>query len=339
MNLFKRFTFFCLVTLVSIDSMGQDPMFTQFYANPLYLNPALAGVERCPRVIVNYRNQWPKTVIGGVNYVTYSASYDQHVDALSGGLGLNVMNDQSGNRVFNNYYVSGIYSYNLPVNRKFSMRFGIQASYIQKTLDWDQLTFGDMIDARYGFIYPTGETPAKDNAKMADFSAGWLAFTKHFYGGIAVHHLTEPRENFLQGQTTNLPRKYTAHAGFKIPLNKRFPKEGSVSPNFLYMQQGGTFTKPNANKFFLGIYASKGPIVGGFWFRTNNSQINGLFKSESFVALFGIHTDYVRFGYSYDLTISRLTNDTGGSHELSVALLFDCRPKRVKFRYIDCPKF
>ena len=37
---------------------AQDPEFTQFYANPLYLNPALTGVERCPRVILNYRNQY-----------------------------------------------------------------------------------------------------------------------------------------------------------------------------------------------------------------------------------------------------------------------------------------
>ena len=112
------------------DANAQDPMFTQFYANPLYLNPALTGVERCPRVITNYRNQWPNTVEGGVNYVTYSASYDQHVDAFSGGLGLQVMNDQSGNQVFNNYYVSGMYSYNLPVNRKLSMRFGLHSGPI-----------------------------------------------------------------------------------------------------------------------------------------------------------------------------------------------------------------
>jgi type IX secretion system PorP/SprF family membrane protein len=337
-NWLKTYTYTFLLALASMSTQAQDPMFTQFYANPLYLNPALTGVERCPRVIANYRNQWPKTVFGGVNYVTYAVSYDQHVDAFNGGLGIQVVNDQSGNQVFNNYYASGLYSYNLPVNRKLSVRLGMQATYIQKSIDWSKLTFGDMIDERYGFIYQTNETPGKDNVKTADFSAGALAFTKMFYGGISVHHLTQPEENFLSSDVTTLPRKYTAHAGFVIPLNKRFPKEGSISPNFLYSQQGGTFASPNANKAFLGIYATKGPIVGGLWFRTNNSAINGL-KQESFVALFGLHTDYMRFGYSYDLTISKLTNNTGGSHEISVALLFDCKPKRVKFRYINCPKF
>ena len=41
------------------DLKAQDPQFTQFYANPLYLNPAFAGTARCPRICMNYRNQWP----------------------------------------------------------------------------------------------------------------------------------------------------------------------------------------------------------------------------------------------------------------------------------------
>ena len=48
--------FFCIPTQ---KAYAQDPEFTQFYANPLYLNPAFAGTGRCPRIIMNYRNQWP----------------------------------------------------------------------------------------------------------------------------------------------------------------------------------------------------------------------------------------------------------------------------------------
>ena len=79
--------------ILSSDVMAQDPQFSQFYANPLYLNPAFAGTARCPRVVMNYRNQWPG--IPG-NFVTYSASYDQHVDDMNGGLGVLVMNDRAG---------------------------------------------------------------------------------------------------------------------------------------------------------------------------------------------------------------------------------------------------
>ena len=63
----------CLFVFASANA--QDPAFTQFYANPLYLNPAMAGSHGCPRFALNYRNEWPQ--LSG-NYVTYSASYDQY---------------------------------------------------------------------------------------------------------------------------------------------------------------------------------------------------------------------------------------------------------------------
>ena len=78
-----------LVSILS-DVRAQDPQFTQFYANPLYLNPAFAGTARCPRICMNYRNQWAD--LSG-RYVTYSASYDMHVNALGGGIGALVTTD------------------------------------------------------------------------------------------------------------------------------------------------------------------------------------------------------------------------------------------------------
>ena len=81
------------VIALSVESQGQDPHFSQYYANPLYLNPAMAGTQVCPRLIFNYRNQWPS--ISGT-YVTYNASYDQHIDAISGGLGVLVNVDRAG---------------------------------------------------------------------------------------------------------------------------------------------------------------------------------------------------------------------------------------------------
>jgi len=43
----------------SNDLKAQDPHFSQFYAAPLYLNPALAGTSAGNyRVGVNYRDQW-----------------------------------------------------------------------------------------------------------------------------------------------------------------------------------------------------------------------------------------------------------------------------------------
>ena len=55
------------------NARSQDPTFTQFYSNPVYLNPALAGSSGCPRIALNYRTEWPG--LSG-NYVTYSAAFD-----------------------------------------------------------------------------------------------------------------------------------------------------------------------------------------------------------------------------------------------------------------------
>ena len=143
-----------LITLMP-EAKAQDPEFTQFYANPLYLNPAFAGTARCPRLVMNYRNQWP--ALSGT-YVTTSASYDQHVETIQGGLGLLVTNDVAG-RTLNTTTVSGIYSYQQPISRTFSIKAGLQATYFQKSVDWSKLSFGDQIDPRKGFIYESQDVP------------------------------------------------------------------------------------------------------------------------------------------------------------------------------------
>src|SRR3954471_33351 len=115
--------------------LAQDPEFTQFYANPLYLNPAFAGSARCPRLALNYRNQWPS--LQGT-FVTYCASYDQQVDALSGGLGIMALSDKAGEGTLTTTNISAIYAYQLTISREFSMRFGFQGTYVQKSVDWSK---------------------------------------------------------------------------------------------------------------------------------------------------------------------------------------------------------
>jgi type IX secretion system PorP/SprF family membrane protein len=313
--------------IAAVDLRAQDPEFTQFYANPLYLNPAFAGTARCPRLVMNYRNQWPS--LSG-NFVTTSASYDQHVQTLQGGLGLIVLNDRAAQGTLNTTTVSGIYSYQQPISRKFSIKAALQASYLQKALDWSRLTFGDMIDPRKGFIYNTNDIPRGGSVRAVDFSAGLLGFSDKFYGGVAVHHLNEPNESLIVG-TSRLPMKYTFHAGAVIPIEKKSrDADAKISPNLLYRRQG-EFQQLN-----LGLYVSKGPLVAGVWFR---GLMFGQTYRDAFIATLGIQTDVVSIGYSYDVTISELTPSTGGSHEVSLGINFECRQKRKKLRTIACPSF
>lgn len=313
----KQLLFVLLVfTVVLGDLRAQDPQFTQFYANPLYLNPAFAGTARCARVCMNYRNQWPN--LSGT-YVTYSASYDQHFDFLAGGLGVIVMSDDQARGTLRNTNASLIYSYHVPVNREFSLKFGIQATYFQKTLDKGRLNFGDMIDARRGFVWNTNEIVPSAKKSNADFSAGVLGYSKNYFFGFAAHHITQPDEGLL-GQS-RLPAKFTGHAGMIIPLEKG--NESYLSPNVLFQAQQ-KFQQLN-----LGLYYVKGAFVAGLWYR----------NMDAVIALVGIQNNNFKFGYSYDVTISKLSGNTAGSHEISLQIQFECKPKKKKYRTISCPSF
>ncbi|MBN4049698.1 PorP/SprF family type IX secretion system membrane protein [Bacteroidales bacterium AH-315-N07] len=201
---------FCLVFGTTV--IAQDPEFTQFYASPLYLNPALAGATVCPRVVLNYRNQWPN--LSG-QFVTYSASYDQFARSLKGGIGFLLLTDRAGEGTITNTQLSAVYAYQLDITRKFSIKGGVQATFVQKRVDWTKLKFGDQIDPRYGWVYETKEIPQAEMVFYPDFSAGFLAYSPNFYGGVAVNHLHEPNETFYSKSTnkSHLPRKYTVHAG------------------------------------------------------------------------------------------------------------------------------
>lgn len=313
------------------DVFAQDPQFTQFYANPLYLNPAFAGTARCPRFIANYRNQWAglRAVEGG--YITSSASYDQHVEQLSGGIGVRVLRDNAGVGTYTTQTVSASYSYRLDVTRKFSIKAGLEASYYQKSLDWSKLNFGDQIDARNGFVYATKEyetAPGKTKTVAPDFAAGILGYSKKYFVGFAFHHLTRPADFMIAGGTGRLPLKFTAHAGAVIPIYGS--NDFTISPNIMFQSQ------QNFQQLNLGVYVNKGPIVGGIWYRNRDAVI----------VLLGFQHGMYKFGYSYDVTVSKLAQPAqqvkygaGGSHELSLAIQFYCKPKKKKYRTINCPSF
>ncbi len=300
---------------------AQDPAFTQFYANPLYLNPALAGTNKCPRVTLNYRNQWP--ALSG-NFVTSSASYDQYVDAISGGLGFYILNDNAGRGTLNSFSVNGIYSYQFSISKKVQAVAGFQGTYFQRSLDWGKLTFGDQIDPRRGFIYETKDQPRGGTVDNVDFSVGGVVFSETFYVGLAVHHLFEPNESLIVADAP-LERKYTFHTGATFAINKDVKGQSntSISPNFLYQRQF------DFEQYNVGVYVKQGPLIGGVWYRFE----------DSFIVLVGIETDRFKIGYSYDLTTSRLTTQTAGSHEISFGFNFNCKPQKKKFRAINCPQF
>jgi type IX secretion system PorP/SprF family membrane protein len=315
------------------ELFGQDPHFSQFYANPMYLNPSFAGTAICPRLIMNYRNQWP--AIPG-SFVTYNASFDQFFKKIEGGLAVMALADRQGEGNLATQSVAGIYSFHTPLSRELSLASGFQVRFASKTIDWDKLTFSDMIDARNGFVNNTGEVMGRTVHSYMDFAWGFLLYTEKFFGGFAIDHLTEPDEGF--NNTSLLPRKYTGHFGFQIPIGGgsvySMKAPTTLSPNFVFQKQW-YYHQTN-----YGLYINKEPIIGGIWFRHFVNKKEDVARyAESLIFLLGFQYDKFKFGYSYDYTLSSLSNASGGAHEFSFTLNMNCPQPSRKFKRIVCPHF
>jgi type IX secretion system PorP/SprF family membrane protein len=205
------------------------------------------------------------------------------------------------------------------------MLFGARAAWYQKFLDWDKLTFGDMIDPRRGFIYSTGDVPRGGSRGFFDASAGMVVFNKHFFAGGAVHHLNTPNESMIIGES-KLPMRFTGHMGAEIPLGARskYSNSTSIMPNIIYQYQNG-FQELN-----IGTYIKYGSFNFGAWYRNR----------DAFILTLGVNTGKFKLGYSYDVTVSKLNNGvSGGSHEISLGINLNCTTKPLSFRTISCPSF
>jgi type IX secretion system PorP/SprF family membrane protein len=328
----KSFIIILLTIVLSMPkAYSQDPLFSQFYANPLYLNPALAGATICPRIIGNFRDQWPS--IGGA-FVTYNASYDQYINGLHGGVGFMLTADRQGGGALNMTMISAIYAYKFNLSSRLLASGAVEVSYFQRHLDFDKLVFADMIDPNTGTVDPTKtqeKAPDTPTVGAPDFSAGiFLDYDEKIYGGIAVSHLSQPNFGFYSGSSDPLYMKFTVHAGTSINLKQNGwgdEREFSLSPNVLYQQQF------KYHQLDIGLYVTIDPFIGGLWFRHNFENADAL------IPLVGVHYKNLRVGYSYDYTLSRLKGSSGGAHEISASWQFPCVEKRRHIRAIKCPRF
>ncbi|MDG1429239.1 MAG: PorP/SprF family type IX secretion system membrane protein [Crocinitomicaceae bacterium] len=317
----KKLVCYILLGMMSGSVHSQDLEFTQFYSNPIYLNPALAGTNQCPRFAMNYRNQWP-SLTG--SYVSYAAAYDNYFENINGGIGILAVHDVQA-KTINSSQLGVMYSYHIQLNRKWTWLLGAKANYWQKFLDWDKLTFGDMIDPRRGFIYQTGDVPRGGSRGFFDASAGTVLFNKNFNVGFAAHHLNRPNESMIVGES-KLPMRFTGHMSAYIALGQKsqYKNKTVIMPSVIYTYQNG-FQQLN-----LGTYVKYGAFTVGTWLR----------NQDAFILTIGVDTKKFKIGYSYDVTVSKLNNGvSGGAHEISLGFNLNCTNRPATFRTISCPSF
>ncbi len=333
----KKYNKITLILLLAVAGMqgvnAQDVGFSQFYANPLYLNPAFAGSKVAPRIALSYRAQWPGLVSA---FSTVSASYDQYINDMHGGIGAILLSDRQGDHgMLNTNMLAAMYSFRFQVHEDIFVNLALQAGVVNMNLNWDPniMRWPDQIDANCGWINLTSATPPDNRSKFyPDFAAGAMIYGPAWYAGFAAHHLNQPSQGFYAED--RVPMKFTANAGGLINLSEERRRQSSlglgtpvISPNFIYQYQGGF------HYFNYGLYLDWMPFLVGAWFRHSTTNV------DAFIFMVGAQHDHFKIGYSYDVTLSEMGNSTLGSHELTVGILLPVPEQKHKIKAIRCPSF
>jgi len=319
-------------TAVHISSLcAQDPVFSQFYSAPLQLNPALAGIVYAPNFNINYRNQWPSI---NSAYQTYAASYDQFFRDFNSGLGVYIQSDNAGDGIIRTNKASLAYSYRVRVNTSWELRLGVEAGVLQTRLDWSKLTFPDQLDPEFGAVSPGGtpipsseEQPDNLNKAYFDIGVGGVAYNENVYIGLTMKHLNTPGQAYLAADDnliSGLPIRWTVHVGGEFDLNignNRFWRP-FISPNAMFVSQGASW------QVNIGTFIGFGQFYGGIWYR--HANVN----PDAIIGAFGFKTEKFRITYSYDVTISSLSINSGGSHEIGIGITLEDKGRESK--YNDC---
>ena len=318
--------------MLSLMMKAQDPQFTQFYAAPMYLNPAFTGVTYEHRFVANYRNQWP-----GISkaYQTYMASYDYNMSDINSGIGINVMQDRAGTSGLTHSQFGVNYAYHFKISKFSEIRLGANLSYNMKRLDFSKLKFNDQIATGSGTSIEAANYEALN---FMDFAAGALLNSTQYWLGFSAKHLTQPNSS-LTGDRVPLPLSISLHGGYRFIIEQKSKElKRYFSPTFNYRHE------QKYDQLDIGLYYYHLPINVGIWYRgLPFKKYAATYSSrESIALLIGFDmTDYnLRVGYSYDLTISNLgVANSLGAHEVSLIYEIAKKKKRNKRILVSCPKF
>lgn len=318
--------------LLSVLLKAQDPQFTQFYASPMYLNPAFAGVTYEHRLVLNYRNQWP-----GIRktYQTYMASYDYNMSEVNSGLGVTVMQDRAGTAGLTHTQFGVNYAYHFKVTKFAEIRMGANLNYNMKRLDFSKLKFNDQISSGSGTSI---EAVNYEQLNFMDFAAGALLNSTEYWLGLSAKHLTQPNSS-LTGDKVPLPLSISLHGGYRFIMEQKTKElKRYVSPAFNYRHE------QKYDQLDIGVYYYHLPLNVGLWYRgLPFKKYAATYSSrEAIAVLIGFDlTEYnLRVGYSYDITVSKLgISNSMGAHELSLIYEIAKKKKRSKRILVSCPKF
>ena len=348
----RIFTFVSLIAISGLSLSAQDIHFSQFYASPLTLNPALTGVMNCNnRFVANYRNQWA-SILKSDAYNTYSVSYDRKIPVGRSdyfGLGGALWSDVAGSLNFGT--MKGLLSLSFSKkmfgdrNSSHYLVMGVNGGISQRRIDFHLARWGDQHDENGGFDKDKvsqedlNGTFDRDNFVFADVGVGLLWFSvfdenNNVYIGGAYDHLNQPNQSFNSTNSIPLFSKYTVHAGGEFAVANAM----SILPGAVMLKQGPSF-EINAGtslRFLFGDVGNQQAVQFGVWGRLANQLQESLWLDA---IILSTRFDYNEFsiGFSYDINTSDLNQASNANGSFEFSLIYKiCGSEN---RGVYCPEF
>lgn len=332
-----------ICVLLLSESRAQDPNFSQFYASPLTLNPALTGkFDGMFRVAGNYRNQWP-AINNAFTTATVSADmgilkdripeYDQF------GVGIMGFTDRAGNGALVNNYVGLSVAYHKALDQDgfHQIGAGFQGSYTNKRLDVSSLKFGDQLRAN-GFTGLSQENFNGYNLNLSYFDLNAGIFYNgstngynNFYAGVSMYHLNRHKEVFSDTGFYNLASRTTFQAGGKIPMGNynylHLAANYSIQAKAQNITGGAAFSLNvnNDEENPTNLYA-------GLWARFNN-------VNDAIIPYIGLEFGEIQIGATYDINTSSLKTATNSKGGIELSLIYTKKYVDPNMKKLNCPKF
>ncbi len=339
-----------VILFIANKSEAQDFHFSQFYAAPLYLNPAMTGTfEGQFRVGAIYRGQW-SSILTDVPFRTYGFSADYRYNILGNDYiagGLNLQRDEAGTSRF--YQTKG--SISLSYMKQLSGgRFQKTAQYLiagaqlgiaQNEINWNNLRFSRQFNATTELFDPTLSTDeiiGNEMTRYLDFNAGVLWYSvfgenASIYAGGALNHLNAPNYSFYDNVEDILKIRWIGHAGGEVSISNGL----SLLPAFILMGQGNTFeTNFGANFRFSGEDWNEVALRIGSWARLT-SDVEQSVVFESVIVTTMLELNRWLLGISYDLNTSNLMDITNSRGAVEISLQY-IHPENTRYG-VSCPKF
>lgn len=300
-------------TLLFVGTFGfsnaqQDKLITHFMYDKMSLNPGETGIDEGICATTLYRNQWDK-VSGAPNsaLLNIEANLDRLLP-IPGGLGISFYHDAIGFVRQNNLTLN--YAY--PVYTNYgTLGVGVGLGMINVGMQPEWVPPTNLYDA----TLPVGF--AKTGFDM-NFGLYWKG-NQNYYVGLSSTHLNAARlaNQFNVGgltgiQTYNSARHYYVMGGYQLPIGASSAK---LDMNALMRTDLVKFSS-DINVRYMNQLSSGIGYYGGVSYRT----------SDAVAFMVGGSKDNWTAGYSYDLTINKLSSISNGTHELFVRYCYYIPP-------------